>query len=266
MAKGKTDGRVDYNVEDHIAYITLNRPAKLNAFTDDMVVALSDALHRFDTDPEAWVAIVHGAGSAFSSGADVHTRQLRSKDEFLKLGGPQGRGAHGSDLMIKFVNWKPIIGAVHGYVLGMALGLALECDLLVAEENTKFQLTEVPRGLAGSRYWALLRFRSTCAFADEVSLTGRYFTAEEAKANGLISAVAPPGKHVECAVNLAQQICKNPPLSPRSVVRIRRWYMEQAAHQTLLYADALRLHLTEDFNESARAFAEKRKPGPYRGR
>lgn len=168
--------------------------------------------------------------------------------------------------MIKFVNWKPVIGAVHGYAMGMALGLALECDLLVAAENTKFQVTEIPRGLSGCRYWALLRFRSTCAFADEVSLTGRYFSAQEAKDNGLITAIAPDGKHVEYAMNYAEQILKNPPLSARSTVRIRRWYMEQAAQQVLLYADAIKLHLTEDFKESARAFAEKRKAGPFHGR
>ena len=257
---------VKYEVDGRIAIITLNRPKKLNAFNDDMVVELSDALHRFDTDPDAWVAVLTGAGRAFSSGADVHARQLRPREELIKLGGPQARGAHGSDLMVKFVNWKPVVGAVHGYAMGLGLGLALECDLLVAEENTKFQVTEIPRGLAGCRYWALLRFRSTGAFADEIALTGRFFSAQEAKENGLITAVASDGKHVERAMQYAEQIAKNPPLSTRSVVRMRRWYMDQVAREALLYADALKLHLTEDFKESARAFAEKREAGPFFGR
>ena len=92
------------------------------------------------------------------------------------------------------VNWKPVIAAVHGYVLGLALGLVLECDLIVAEAGTKFQVTETPRGLSGAKYWALLNFRGGGAFATDVSLTGRFFTAEEAQAAGVIERVAPAGE------------------------------------------------------------------------
>lgn len=263
----KTEGDyVTYEVEGHIATITLNRPQKLNAFNDEMVLQLSDVLHRFDVDPEAWVAVLTGAGRAFSSGADVNERQLRPKEELIELGGPQGRGAHGSDLMVKFVNWKPIIGAVHGYAIGMGLGLALECDLLVAEEGTQFQVTETPRGLPGSRYWALIRFRSCGTFADDVTLTGRFFDAAEAKDNGMLNAVVPEGQHVKHAFELARQVASNPPLSPRSTVRTRRWYLEQSEREAYLHTDPLKLHLTEDFKESARAFAEKRQPRSYHGR
>jgi enoyl-CoA hydratase/carnithine racemase len=85
---------VEYTCEDHIAIITLNRPEKLNAFSDDMVMALSEALRRSDIDHDAFVAIIHGAGRAFSSGADVRQRQLRRREEFEQHGGPQGWGAH----------------------------------------------------------------------------------------------------------------------------------------------------------------------------
>ena len=70
---------VEYACQDHIATITLNRPEKLNAFSDDMVAALAGALRRFDIDNDAFVAIIHGAGRAFSSGADVRQRQLRRR-------------------------------------------------------------------------------------------------------------------------------------------------------------------------------------------
>jgi enoyl-CoA hydratase/carnithine racemase len=81
-----------YSVKDQIATITLNRPEKLNAFSDDSVVALLNVMRRFDIDDEARVAVIVGAGRAFSSGADVQQRQLRSKEEFAKHGGPQGWG------------------------------------------------------------------------------------------------------------------------------------------------------------------------------
>ena len=177
---------VEYACADHVATLTLNRPEKLNAFSDELVVALNEALRRFDADPDAHVAVIHGKGRAFSSGADVRQRQLRSREEFERLGGPQGFGAHSGDLLTKSVNWKPVIAAPHGYVLGLAVGIVLECDLIVAEAGTKFQITETPRGLGGAKYWGMMHFRGAGAFGTEVALTGRFFTAEEALAAGVI--------------------------------------------------------------------------------
>ena len=142
---------VTYERDGEIATITLNRPDKLNAFSDELVGALGEELHRFDMDDQAHVAILCGNGRAFSSGADVKQRQLRSREEFLRLGGPQGRGTHSSDLLTKAVNWKPVIAAPHGYVLGLSVGIVLECDLIVAEEGTRFQVTETSRGLGASK-------------------------------------------------------------------------------------------------------------------
>ena len=171
---------VNYERDGQVVTLTLNRPEKLNAFSDELVGALGDALHRFDTEDEAHIAILHGTGRAFSSGADVQQRQLRSREEFLKLGGPQGRGTHSSDLLTKAVNWKPVIAAAHGYVLGLSVGIVLECDLIVAEEGTQFQITETSRGLGAGKYWALMHYRGGGAFTMEAALTGRFFSAEEA--------------------------------------------------------------------------------------
>src|SRR5262245_4694224 len=113
----ETMALVSYEQDGGIVTLTLNRPEKLNAFSDELVGVLGEALHRFDADDSAEIAILCGGGRAFSSGADVHQRQLRSREEFLKLGGPQGRGTHSADLLTKAVNWKPVIAAPHGYVL-----------------------------------------------------------------------------------------------------------------------------------------------------
>jgi enoyl-CoA hydratase/carnithine racemase len=261
-----TDDLVLYECKDQIATITLNRPDRLNAFTDDSVIQLSQAVRRFDIDPDANVAVICGAGRAFSSGADVHQRQLRTKDEFNKHGGPQAWGAHASDILTRSVNWKPVIVAPHGYAIGMGLGLVLQGDIIVAEAGTKFQVTETKRGLPGARYWALMDFRSSSAFAVEATITGRFFTAEEAFEQQIINRVAPKGQHLEVAYEIARQINENPPLSVRATIRARRWYMDQREREAYLQTNPLKLHLTEDFAESARAFAEKRKGGPYKGR
>ena len=150
--------------------------------------------------------------------------------------------------------------------MGLALGIVLECDLIVAAENTKFQVTETSRGLGGAKYWALLNFRGAAAFATEVTLTGRFFTAEEALAAGIINRIAPEGRHLEVACELAAEVAKNPPLSVRATVRTRRWYLEQITREINMQTQPLKLYLSEDFNEAARAFAEKRKPGPFKAR
>ena len=257
---------VEYDCRDQIATLTLNRPHRLNAFSDELVRHLMEALRRFDLDPEAQVAIICGKGRAFSSGADVHQRQLRKREEFEALGGPQGWGANSGDLLTRSVNWKPVIAAPHGYAMGLALGIVLECDLIVAEAETKFQVTETSRGLGGAKYWALLNFRGGAAFANEVALTGRFFTAEEALAAGIINRVAPEGQHLQVAQELATEIAKNPPLSVRATVRTRRWYMDQLEREVTMQTAPLKLYLSEDFREAARAFAEKRQPGPFKGR
>lgn len=257
---------VTYERDGEVATITLNRPDKLNAFSDELVGALGEELHRFDMDDEAQVAILCGNGRAFSSGADVKQRQLRSREEFLRLGGPQGRGTHSSDLLTKAVNWKPVIAAPHGYVLGLSVGIVLECDLVVAEEGTRFQVTETGRGLGAGKYWALMHFRGGAAFTMEAALTGRFFTAEEAFKANLINRVAPKGKYLDVARELALEVAKNPPLSVRSTVRLRRWYMDRMSREVMHMAAPERLYLTEDFQEAARAFTEKRKPAKFKGR
>jgi enoyl-CoA hydratase/carnithine racemase len=150
--------------------------------------------------------------------------------------------------------------------LGLALGLTLECDLIVAAEGTRFQLTETSRGLGASRYWALFQYRAAGAFGDEVALTGRFFTAEEARAAGIVERVAAEGELMATARALAAEVAKHPPLGVRSTVRARRWYLEQLSREVLLQVNLAKLHLTEDFRESARAFTEKRSPGPFKGR
>lgn len=257
---------VIYRREGPIVQLTLNRPDKLNAFSDELVVALIAALRRFDSDEDALVAVLSGAGRAFSSGADVQQRQLRSREELLRLGGPEGHGARGAGIFTNAVNWKPVIGAVHGYAIGMGLGVALSTDQLVVEAGTRFQVTETPRGLSPVRYGYLLRSRGIPSFAWDVAMTGRWFTAEEAHRAGVVEHLVPAGMRLERAMELAHTIAANPPLSVRAAVRARRAEIEEGERRASLLTDPLKLHLTEDFRESAKAFTEKRPPAPYKGR
>ena len=266
MPNADASNLVEYSRTDQIVTLTLNRPEKLNAFSDELVVALNDALRRFDAEPEAHLAIITGNGRAFSTGADVIQRQLRSREEFERLGGPQGFGANSGDLLVKSVNWKPVIASAHGYVMGLAVGIVLECDLIVMEEGTQIQITETSRGLGAAKYWGLMHFRGAAAFGTEMALTGRFFSAEEALEAGVINRVAPAGKHMEVAMELAREVCKNPPLSVRASVRARRWTMDRLGQEMAMMSAPLKLYLSEDFHEAASAFAEKREPRPFKGK
>jgi enoyl-CoA hydratase/carnithine racemase len=257
---------VEYQLEGHVAKITLNRPDKLNAFDGELVRALAGKLRRFDEDAAARVAILTGTGKAFSSGADVPARQCRTSEEFERLGGPQEPDAHSGNLLTRAVRWKPIIAAPHGYVMGLAVGIVLECDIVVAEAETKFQITETPRGLGGARYWGLAHFCGAAAFATEVALTGRFFSAEEAREAGLIARACPKGEHLDVAQQLANSIARHPPLSVQSTVRSRRYFMEAFEREIAGHTDPMKLYLTEDFREAVSAHLEKRVPGPFHGR
>ncbi|MGD9753112.1 MAG: enoyl-CoA hydratase/isomerase family protein [Acidimicrobiia bacterium] len=260
------DELVQYERDGRIVVLRINRPQKLNAFSDEMVRALGAQLRRFDTDPDANVAVLCGNGRAFSSGADVQQRQLRPREELERLGGPQAHDARVGDLFVDAVNWKPVISAVHGYVLGLGMGLMLDADLVVAEQGTRMQITEVSRGLGGARYWALLQFRGAAAFGTELALTGREFTAEEAFEHGLVNRLVEPGRALEVALQLAREVDANPPLSVRATVRTRRWYLRRLTEEADMMQAPMRLYLTEDFAEAARARAERREPGPFLGR
>src|SRR5438552_14642987 len=248
---------VRYEPKGAICHIVLNRPEKLNAANDQLVEEVNDAFFEFDADPELKVAIVSGAGRAFCSGADVRQRQLRTREELKRLGSPAGRRSRENRLG-DTVNWKPVIAAVHGYALGLGYSLAQSCDLVVAAEGTKFQIREVQRGLASGQHWVATWFWTGSRFANEVALTGRMFTAEEAFQHGMVNRVVTEAELMATAEKLAGEIIENPPLAVRANVRVMRWFVNEMQRQSRFYSQGRALHLTEDFRESATAFVEKR--------
>jgi enoyl-CoA hydratase/carnithine racemase len=207
---------IDYEVRDRIAYIAFCRPEKHNAVRREDLVDLRAAFERLDRDDDADVAILHGQGRSFSSGADIHEIQQELLD-----GEMMERAAVATAVgaaLERCEHYKPVIAAIHGYCMGNGFANAFMCDLVVAARSTRMQ-AETRHGVPVSAFWLSLGGE---AFGLEVNLTGRVFTAEEADAAGVIAKLVDDGHHLDAAEELAREMLECPQDTVRQIVRVRR--------------------------------------------
>ena len=252
-----------YEKKGHVAYFTINRPDAMNAFDPPTIKAFSDASLEFKDDPEAWVAIVTGAGDkAFSAGFDLKSL-IPGAD---KLPSP-GEGAppliqRGLDV------WKPFIAAINGFAMGGGLELALACDIRIAAEGVKLGVPEVKwnliPGWGGTQRLPRVIPR---AIAAEMLLTGSPIDAAEAYRVGLVNKVVPYAELMPTAEAMAQKIAQNGPLAVRAakeaMIRGTSMPLDDGMQLELDLVDVLLD--SEDAKEGPKAFAEKRKP-VFKGR
>lgn len=199
-----------YEKQNDIAYVTLNRPQVLNAYNLQMRNELYEVLGALRDDPEVKVAIFRGAGErAFCAGADL--------SEFLTAPSP---------VVARQVRWerdvwglflsitKPLIAALHGYVLGSGIEIALCCDIRLASADAQFGLPEVGLGIIPAAGGSQTLPRTIGrASALEILLTGRWIKAEEAHRLKLVNRVIPRADLFPEAERLAQKIKTYNPLA-----------------------------------------------------
>ena len=233
-----------------VLLITLNRPEAMNAINTDLAQGLLAAIARLDNDDGLTAGVLTGAGRGFCAGMDLKA--------FATTGPPIGLGdffEHGAQ--------KPLIAAIEGFALAGGLEVALSCDLLVAAKNVKLGIPEVGVGLfaAGGAVFRLPS-RVPYAVAMEMALTADPITAEQAHAYGLVSRLAEPGHAVEAAMELAERIARNAPLSvaaSKTIIKATCGMTEAEAweYQKPLMA---KVFTSDDAKEGPRAFAEKSAP------
>jgi len=249
--------------EGHLAIVTLNRPAKRNALSSEMLVRMADAWKEIDENPDIRVAIVTGAGGNFCSGADLKAMAAGHPDDEYTQRFAADSDLHWKALLRHFIPGKPMIAAVEGYAIAGGTEILQAHDIRVAGESATFGVAEVRRGLfpLGGSTVRLSR-QIPYTIAAEMLLTGRFVPAEEAKAIGLIGHVVPDGTALDKAKEIAAEIAANGPVAVQAVLKSMRASRELPEREGL----ALELeigspvYLTEDAVEGPTAFAEKRTP------
>ncbi len=244
---------------DAVAIVTIDRPERLNALNSAVVAELAQALGDLDADRAVRAVVLTGAGNrAFIAGGDVAEMlalTLEDADRFVYLGQELTR-------QIERLN-APVLAAVNGFALGGGTELALACDLRLASENAVFGLPEVTLGLLPG-WGGTQRLIRTVGptLANELVLTGRRVTAEEALRIGLVSRVVPPGELMREALRVAETIAANSPVAVRQSKKVLRRGADASLEQALtMEAEAwLFLIAHQDRQEGIAAFLEKRKP------
>jgi len=253
-----------YEKKGRIAYVTINRPQRMNAVDPATSRELLQAFSDFRDDDELWVAILTGAGEkAFSAGADlVDLAQALAGGEARFYDVPFGGISRG------FQTWKPMIAAINGYCLAGGLELTLCCDIRVAAEHATFGLPEPTRAIVpGAGGTQRLPRTIPLSFAMEILLTGGRIDAQTALQWGLVSHVVPLANLMAKAEEIANAICQCGPLAVRAIKQAAYQGLDMSLEEGLalefrLQADVLR---TEDARQGPLAFAQKRKP-EYKGR
>jgi enoyl-CoA hydratase len=199
-----------YEKQNDIAYVTLNRPHALNAYNLKMRDELYQVLGAIKDDPEVRVAIFRGAGErAFCAGADL-TEFLTAPSPIIARQVRWERDVWGLFLSIP----KPLIAAVHGYVLGSGIEIALCCDIRLASEDAQFGLPELGLGIIPAAGGSQTLPRAIGgAKSLEILLSGRWIRAEEAHRLRLVNRVVPRNELLPEAERLARKIANFDPIA-----------------------------------------------------
>ncbi len=245
-----------FELADHVAILTLNRPDKLNAMTPDMAQALVDAVDRCNGSDDVRVLIVTGAGEkAFSAGSDITTL-----DAYATPWDFRNRQDYCDALR---ACRKPVIAAVNGYALGGGLETALACDIRIASTNARFAAPEIKLGwIGGGGMAAGLAHSVGMSNAALMIYTGDMIDADRALAWGLVSEVTAPDALLDRARAIAATIAQRAPIAAETAKLNLRAAHQMPYDKAIDYERDLQAICfgTADAAEGRAAFAERRAP------
>jgi enoyl-CoA hydratase/carnithine racemase len=260
--------KIIYEKQGRIAIITINRPERMNAIDPQTSGELYEAWCDFRDSDDLWVGIFTGAGErAFSAGNDLVAMSAAQQQGSNAVAAAYSKAPFGG-ITRNFECWKPMIAAINGYCLAGGLEMALSCDIRVAAEHAQFGLAEVTRGIipgAGGTQ----RLPRVIPFgpALELLLTGGKFDAQWAFRYGLVNHVVPADQVMPKAMEIANTLCENAPVSLRLVKEAAYKGLSMPIDEGLRFEieQSKKVMQTEDSREGPLAFAQKRKP-TWKGR
>jgi enoyl-CoA hydratase/carnithine racemase len=253
-----------YEVDSHIATITLNRPERLNAISAPMLNSLSRALRDADLDRDVRVIVLTGAGRGFCAGLDL-------KDLTAGTGiGSNGDGLasqrfdlNGSPPVVLHSVDKPVLCAINGPAAGYGMDLALGADIRIASTDAKLAAVFTKRGILpeSGGAWLLPRLVGW-ARAAEIAFRGMTLGAQEALKMGLVNHVVEPERLIPFTREIAAEIAANAPLAVQATKRMMRLGLDETFEANVhhVFLQLLPLFGSKDFQEGVRAFMEKREP------
>jgi enoyl-CoA hydratase/carnithine racemase len=251
---------VQMSVEDGVALLTLNRPERLNAWTDEMEHAYFGLLDDCAASEDVRVIVVTGAGRGFCAGADMQQLQDISGGNVDQ----ERRTAERRPQTFPLTVPKPIVAAINGPCAGIGLVQALMCDIRFAAEGAKLTTAFARRGLVAEHgiSWILPRLIGP-ARALDLLLSGRVLLADEAAFLGLVNRAIAPEALLEETMAYARDIAIN--CSPASMATMKRQVygdLERALPDALARADQAMLEsfMAPDFAEGVASFLERREP------
>jgi 2-(1,2-epoxy-1,2-dihydrophenyl)acetyl-CoA isomerase len=254
------------NVEGRIAILTLNRPDRLNALSNEMMTGLDEALRRVGHDPDIGVIVLTGAGRGFCAGGDVKSMASRQETTFEQR--IAGLRLHGGVVLTIRTLPKIVIAMVNGPAMGAGLGIAAACDFRIAARSARFGTAFAGVGFSGDYglSWTLTQLVGT-AKARELFVLGDIIDAETALNLGLVTRVVDDASLREETEKLARRIAEGPCIA-FGYMKKNLFAAETATLSEVLDLEAIhqaRTGITEDHREARQAFVEKRRP-VFRGR
>jgi len=258
---------IELEIADGIATIWMNRPDKMNAFTELMRYEIIDALDHTDADDDVRAVIFTGRGRAFCAGADLSSGEgtfSRGGSDIMGRNGVPRDGGGTVSLRI-YESKKPVIGAINGAAVGVGVTMTLPMDIRLASTAAKFGFVFSRRGIVpeAASSWFLPRLVGISQAMEWVA-SGEVFPAEEAMAGGLVRSVHEPDDLLPAAYALARRLTESSSAVSIAVARKMMWRMLGADHPMAAHKvdsrGILERGRSEDVKEGINSFFEKRAP------
>ena len=253
--------------QPHVRQITLNRPARLNAMSIDLVIELNEAFERCGGDNDCSVIVLTGAGRAFCSGLDLKDYGVIPNIDGLQVGQIAQRSMRYYSRLIPTMRRlpQPIIAAVNGVAYGGGFCLSLGAELRIASDRAEFNSTGIVNGLTSTELGVsyLLPRLIGAAHSNDILLTGRVVDAEDALRMGLVSRVVPDEELMDAVAEVTERMCGFSPYGLAMTKDVIWANLEVGSLDAAIEIEdrnQLMLGFTENLPEAIRAFDAKRPP------